>query len=242
MLDNHFVKVLIVLAVCLALLGLSFVVWDRGPATEEPAIEDQGRVESVTEHAAVDLPAVVLPGRYAYIEGTGPDEPEDVADAILKFSASVKSGVERLVKERELDPDLLEFSTGPQFNKPCEASESCVFSENGGGVDWQLPPEGAQMMQAIWWYYHPVDDVHVTGLGTDAPEVVMVLVNVMPNVCRELNRKLGIEGDPVASETVFNMYKGVKDQHIDAYPGKPAACWNLGGFGVHYFYYTLLEG
>ncbi len=242
MLDNHFVKVLIVLAVSFALLGLSYLFWGNEPQIEDPVIEEQGRIESVTEHAAVELPAVALPGSYAYIEGTGPDSPEDVADAILAFTESVKSGVERLVKERDLDPDLLEFSTGPQFNRPCAPSESCVFAGEGGGVDWKMPPEGAQMLEAVWWYYHPVDDVHVTDLGTEDPELVMVLVNVMPGVCRALNARLGIEGEPVASETVFNMFKGVKNQYLDAYPGKPAACWNLGGFGVHYFYYTLLEG
>lgn len=78
-----------------------------------------------------------------------------------------------------------------------------IFHPNGGGLSFQeIPKEMFQnssilssqpLLNTHTWVYDSVGvDVNIPGIGSDEPEFFIMLFDVRPEVCLEINKKLGV--------------------------------------------------
>ena len=124
---------------------------------------------------------------------------------------------------------------------PCGSGVNCVFDPQGGGATYEKPPSSLGINS--WVFAEVGDGAVVDGVGTGAEDVVMFLRELngtSVNVCRLINKALGLSYSPVNQNSVdTNMGSPMT---IDAYPGQPFACYKDGptGFGGAYHYYHVL--
>lgn len=170
---------------------------------------------------------------------------------ILSFAQKIERAVNRLRRKAvsESDISFVHSATGTNYQHGTpQADTNKVFHPAGGSVSWQEPPEGAND-GSLW---HFTGHTCIAGVGTGVTgcdsdsaaneELLIVLPNVVDEVCAEINSRLGIGATPTDSGGghAATRYVGTfADSTEIILTGSPeTACYNDGS--NNHFYYVLL--
>ncbi len=133
----------------------------------------------------------------SFQEGTSIDNDKLVlrVDEVRRYSAELERGVTYILNNGASESEI-------RFAEPDDAStpygdiavtpQFQMFSANGGGADYKLPPQGVN--DGSKWAYFA--DSHLPGMGTDDPaamksDLIAVLPNVSEQFCSAMNMSLG---------------------------------------------------
>jgi hypothetical protein len=153
------------------------------------------------------------------------------ASQMVQYAQAVRSGVQKMVL----------FGTPVASINPWwdSGQETALFSRAGGGVTKQTANVGAAGLPnetADYYFSMPSDNVAVSGVGTAAPEMLMVVqfrLNAEGlSLCQAINNVLKISGVPGSA---------IGPDWVSALPGTPVACvrnWN----DFYIFYVAVHEG
>ncbi len=159
--------------------------------------------------------------------GGGNVQKEDVAlqaAQIIQFFGSVKAEVDRMRISRNVPVENLDFGSKvysryqatptPWPNNPnCTNNDCRVYSSNGGSI----PDRTFQNMDfsLAWSSAHPypghpvVSRGDVIGVGTTKQDLILSVVGLSEDVCRELNRKIGLPDSILGSTENFQSLGAV---------------------------------
>lgn len=124
------------------------------------------------------------------------------------------------------------FSEVGDATKPCSSGANCIFYQNG--VFYPPPtPEVAAFADPAWAVpnYYYLNEVTVTNIGTSAPDVVFSYENITQAVCKEINRRLGLNAIPTISNPAT----------IDINPPMPEGCYMETGGGTYGYFAVIIE-
>ncbi len=181
---------------------------------------------------------------------------ELITAQITQFPAVARAGVARLVKSG-VPVYRIDFS--PEAKGP-----RALFSAQGGGVRYQLPPAGLIEDKAYWRFKTVTDDNEgwfIAGLGQDTAEgkdVFAYLAGLPLSLCERVNRAHGLPAAPKSEAVTIDLATpagpdvaaGLNAWTFAAH-GKPvdaaggigqtptAACVRNGETGNYIYYYLL---
>lgn len=181
---------------------------------------------------------------------------ELITAQVTQFPAVVRAGVARLMKN---GVPVYRIDFAPDARGP-----RALFSAQGGGVRYQLPPSGLIEDQAHWRFKTVTDDNEgwfIAGLGSDAAEgkdVFAYLTGLPQALCERINRAYGLPATAKSEAMTIDLatpagpdvVAGLNPWTFAAH-GKPveasggigqtptAACVRNGETGNYIFYYLL---
>ena len=173
-------------------------------------------------------------------EQTGDVERDRVAASeIMRFSQGLSKAIEQM-SMRGMSENSLSFVGGPPgvyTNPNCTDSSCMLFDRAGGGMVYRGP---SGYNDGTGWIITGGNDV--TGVGTTAPDLVMILPNVDEGVCAQINRMLSVVPGAADSSIDFTPYTGgfVATADIANMNGAKAGCHNNTGGTYNLFYYLVL--
>jgi hypothetical protein len=177
-----------------------------------------------------------------------------IAQDILRYATSVEKTVERLrlvsnCSENDISFYSSEWTTPANFDNAnsafADGDFTChVYNVNGGGLNFE-DPQGNSGTQ-----YFFTGDLSVQGIGSTAPELLLILPNVTETVCTEINRSLDIPAIPADTgdadyagayfQGSYTAGDSINDTNLN---GKSSGCFEGGGTpaaGTYHFYHTLI--
>ncbi|MBW7911709.1 MAG: hypothetical protein H3C49_10635 [Alphaproteobacteria bacterium] len=177
-----------------------------------------------------------------------------VVTQVMQFPAVVRSGMARLQADG-VPLDKIDFS-------PESKGERAVFHGKGGGVRYQMPPEG--LLQDGRWRFKTVtaagEGWFIAGIGSDeagGKDVFAYLQGLPREFCERLNQSLGLPAMPKVESVMIDLATaGAADgtAGLNAWtfaansrpvgadgktPTPPAACVKNGNEGMYIFYHLL---
>ncbi len=163
-----------------------------------------------------------------------------------QYPALIKSTATRMIRSG-INANGLDFTLPEELGHSLLDKKYSVFDREGGGVPW-LPPnpnvfEGQQHIV--------ITSVNrIPAIGTDAPEIIFVAWPIKKDVCKQINRGLGIENweenNILATPPDLTpyYYGGVSNQaavtELTALKDKQFACAQDAN-GVRYYFHTIVE-
>lgn len=117
-------------------------------------------------------------------------------------------------------------------------SECDVFDPAGGDINYIAP--SAEMGTGTEWLF--VGSNIVDGVGTTAPDVVMILQNINQTVCDAINEQSGITTPGSDSTINFTKFTGsfASTETMNDANGQMFGCLNFANSGDNLFYYQVL--
>lgn len=151
--------------------------------------------------------------------------------------AYLRTAVTRMILTNGTTPSTLDLHTG-DHKTPCSTGANCLFSPTGGGVapptvDPYLVDASTQGSPPLVTYFEGTHSV--VGVGTSAPDPIIVFESLKKEACLAINRGLGISGIPVEITPHY-----IDFNFGDSLPGKADACVDVVGSLYNYVYYTAL--
>lgn len=163
------------------------------------------------------------------------------AAQITQNAALVRATVDRMLLTGTRKEDL-QFRVGtgayPACAAPCDSGENCIFAKEGGSLALWRVPKGAYYNDAVAGTYGDFMPAYapdtadacltaggitttfgIDGIGTAAADNFYWAEFLSEDVCRAINKGLGIDGIPVQDldySQPFNL--------VDALPGQAAGC------------------
>ncbi len=110
------------------------------------------------------------------------------AATVVQYASGIRSTVTRMVLLGTNAADL-DFSSAA-------GGTDAVFDSSGGGAIFQTIPASIQTSGALTDEYRYFPDGNIEGVGTAADDVVMFVPWLTQEICREINRGLGLPADP----------------------------------------------
>lgn len=172
------------------------------------------------------------------------------AGDVMAYARNIEQGINRLRVKGVSESDIDFNGAGAGYdNTDCSTPKCEIFNPAGGQQVWQNTVTNAN--DGSDWLF--TGAVSVDGLAQDngtarSSELIMALPNMDVSVCREINRKLGIDNPadspPSTSSGVsfttkyagtFTVGDSIGGTELD---GKSAACFEDGG--AYFFYQVLL--
>lgn len=173
---------------------------------------------------------------------------------MLEYANTIAQAVSQLrLRGCRVDELSFEGATGTYNNTDAPGDNSChIFEINGGGVNFQELPEGAQGTAASWVFSGDmeINEVGTTCGNAGCVELLMIGADINDATCSELNRMSGIT-DPVTipsqDDATYNAFTGgfayedtVGDQASSArLSGKSAGCFTSDNDNINIFYRVL---
>ncbi len=161
--------------------------------------------------------------------GIDKEQAKIAASRLQQNGAMVRQAVLRMQIIGNVPDNMLDFytnkrqvkdgSASPLDNTLCTTSDCQVYNPAGGGIDY-TPFEDMAFDDPTWPanYLKPghsqVFVTKVVGLGTDAPEIVLLTMLVQPDICFEINNQAGLDDRPLYDVTGESLY---------AFQGDPTA-------------------
>lgn len=148
--------------------------------------------------------------RGSFQEGTGIDAEQGSlrAGEIQRYGAELQRGVNYILQNGYSESEL-RFAVPDENTDYGDISDipgRQVFSPQGGGVEYKLPPSGVND-GTPWQFY---GSTHIPNAGTETlasskAELIAVLPNVTEPVCNALNRAVGQIVDLAAEQDDWNQ-------------------------------------
>lgn len=123
-------------------------------------------------------------------------------------------------------------------NGNCTGSDCLVFDRAGGGQAYKQP---GNINDGTDWII--TGGNAVSGVGTAAADLIIILPNVSEDTCKQINRLTGAPAAPADASVDFTPYTGSFDaspDDIDTVSGAKAACVDNSGGTYDRFYYQVL--
>ena len=189
------------------------------------------------------LLAVVLFAALSYavtssMRGGGKDMSDEAAEIaasrLLDYSAHLRMTIQRMTVSQYLNPEDIDFykanvmkkfdeSTYVIDNSNCTTTSCEIFSPNGGGFSYQNFEDIANPSPAGWQptytkpgHWYPIIS-NVVNIGSSKNDIMFLIIGLDVNVCKALNRKVGLPQNPaysIASEN-FTQFNGNVPTKID---------------------------
>lgn len=163
------------------------------------------------------------------------------ASEIMRYAKGIEQAVTRMRLDGTPENDVsFEVSGMPGYANPnCAGDSSCLVFDRGGGQSYKAP--SSAINDGTNWIVTGNNDV--TGVGTAAPDLVLILPNVAGGTCTQINRMLDVAPAGIDSDIDFTPYAGVftASKDISGMGGKKAGCQdNTGGTYGKFFYQVLI--
>lgn len=189
------------------------------------------------------------------------DKARLIATDLIEYSNTVANGVAQIRLRGVADTSLC--FDDPQWpadynHAGCTDDRNKIFHVSGAGVVWSKAKNEAMDSAAtpdeLWHFYgnNEIDQVGTTCGAANCADLIMVADELLPEICIELNNKLGVTNPSGAppTDTAFNetLYKGaygfnnvIGDEGGGVYlRGKTSACFQKTGAPAEYVFYKVL--
>jgi hypothetical protein len=173
------------------------------------------------------------------------------ASSLIRYASGIDEAIEQMrmrgVSENDID---FETTALPGYTNPICTTTACqVFNVGGGGMTYTKAPAEAT---ALDWIFTGANQV--ANVGTDSPELVMILPDIDEGICQEIDNEAGVTVIPkeTGKIDITTKFVGVYPTAgsaltIDLPAGVKTACFqgNQDSSGTdlsgkYYFYHTLL--
>lgn len=196
------------------------------------------------------LIAVALFGALSYAvanmmrDGSGADITKEksglYANEILDYGRAVREAVQSMrISNGCSDTDISFQNIVVTTGYTNGANTACqVFNANGGGLNWISPAE--KVNDGAEWVFTGTNIAD--GVGTTAPDLIMILPNITQAICDEINDISGITATGNDATIDFTKFAGTyaSTQTLDFAAGKPFGCLNYVNSGDNFFFYQVV--
>lgn len=136
----------------------------------------------------------------------------EIIDTGNRFSESASRMRLHGIKDTQIS---FEYS-GNFINAACTDDSCKVFAFDGGGMEWETPPTGANGGEP-WGF---TGDLAIQNIGTDSADLVAILPNLSADVCHRINVLLGLDAE---DETPPSLGATIAPEFTGSYNGSPVA-------------------
>lgn len=163
------------------------------------------------------------------------------ASEIMRFSKGVEQAITNM-RMRGISENRISFETPDMAvyaNGRCSGDDSClVFHPNGGNIGYVAP--GGSINDGTDWIFTGHNNVE--GVGTAAPDLVMILPNIHDGICSQLNRMLDVSPANTDGTIDFTLYTGnfSAAETIQHMSGARAGCQDNEGEDYDKIFYQVL--
>lgn len=173
-------------------------------------------------------------------EVIGEEQAKLYAADILDYARSVKQAVQAMrisngCTETDIRfVDALTTGYGTSVRANCD-----VFDSTGGDMNYIAPID--KYGTGTEWLF--VGSNTVAGVGTTAPDLVIILQNINQSICEQINEKLGIASVASDADGVdYSKFTGTyaSTEQIDIADNKPSGCLNDTTTGGGNFFFQAL--
>lgn len=159
---------------------------------------------------------------------------------MLRFTKGLENAV-GVMTLNGISASDLNFSSTNANSGNCTRSACKAFHRDGGGVSYLAPPTGISATAGAQWLVTATNDA--LGVGTTAPDLILMLRNVNTSYCTQINAVLGVTQGAVDTTIDFSPFTGTytATQTLNNISGNPAGCllYN-GGVAENIFYQVLI--
>lgn len=209
------------------------------------------------------LLAIVLIGLVTVaIRGTGEDANIDRESIIIgaaqvrQYVSDLERGIAFIMHDGASENELrFAHPRAPAaYGAIADTPNRQVFSDEGGAVDYRLPP--ADISGAAHWEFYAnthLPDIGDNTIGLAAPELIAMLPDVSLGFCEKINEMNGLTGQPAENgdcnihDTAMRFSSAVQYQDgapntVDAtsFSATPAMQACIECSGTYHFYHVLL--
>lgn len=189
----------------------------------------------------IGLLTAVLSRSGSSVDQTGDVEQQRIkVNQMLRFTKGLETAITSMTMNGISASDL-NFSATNADSGNCTRSACKVFHRDGGGVSYQTAPAGISATAGAQWLITATNDA--LGVGTTAPDLILMLRNVNTSYCTQINAVLGVTQGAVDTTIDFSPFTGAytATQTLDNISGNPAGCllYN-GGVAENIFYQVLI--
>jgi len=162
------------------------------------------------------------------------------ASDAMRFAKGVEQAVTRM-RMRGISENVISFYTGDltdHDNTNCTDNSCLVFHPAGGGVAYKAP---GPINDGSAWIITGANNID--GVGTTAADLVMILPNIDPGACAQINRMLGVTPSGATNDIVFSPYLGSFETSptvITGMTGTKAGCHDSDDEDYGLFFYQVL--
>lgn len=208
------------------------------PKAEKPKI--YGVLIALAAFSTALYYAVMLPHMISNRD-VDPQTATKGAAEIIKTAQQAESGILGMVASGTAAAKIV---THDQFNIPCRNGRYCLFADDGGQAEVPSRPrsaKGPHFDKPHWRFRYPIGQIGwrfetkdlsgegVEGFGNVENLWVIALEDLPREMCRALNKRLGISGIPVEDDSDAAEAFASGEGRVSTLPGKKSACidWRI---------------
>ncbi|MEZ5814511.1 MAG: hypothetical protein R3E13_07340 [Alphaproteobacteria bacterium] len=182
--------------------------------------------------------------------GSTVDQSGDVEQQRVKISQMLRTAksLEAAIQEMRLrgvsenDISFQNTKTATDYtNANCTNTDCRLFAAGGAGLTYANPPSG--ISTATDWVFSGTNDV--LNVGTTAPDLILILPQIRPSICTQINRLLGTSYAGTETNVDFTAFTGTftATQTIDLAAGQESGCIDYDNAGTTepFFYHVLIK-
>ncbi len=161
------------------------------------------------------------------------------ADDILDYGRTVRQAVQHMRISNGCEDTDISFQNDVVSGYTNGSNANCqVFNPDGGGMSWVSP--AADYNDGSEWVFAGTNIVD--GVGTTAPDLIVMLPNINTSVCDRINNVSGITNTGTDNAVDFTKFAGsyASTQTIDFADQKMFGCVNYVSSGDNFFFYQVL--
>jgi type II secretory pathway pseudopilin PulG len=179
--------------------------------------------------------------------GSSVDQSADVEQQRIKINQMLRyvQGIAQAIDQMKLQgisESDLNFSPNAADTANCNRSACKIFHVDGGGLTHQAPPLGVSDTAGAQWIITGSNNAQ--NVGTNAADLIMMLRNVNPTYCAQINRILNVTMGAPDTAIDFTVFNGAytASETLNAANGHQAGCFvfNDGGTAENVFYRVLV--
>lgn len=167
-----------------------------------------------------------------------------LAAQITQIGASLRTATQRLMLTVPINSIRYHAAGDPNQDAPCtETDGTCLFTPQSGGMTWPTIPAAALADPPTPWVVisDPAEDAGLNLIGSSAVDGVMFMVGLSENVCKAINKGLGIDHIIVPDSHALDNVPSIV--WTAGEPNPAAACVEATWIqpGLYAYYHVLSE-
>jgi hypothetical protein len=142
---------------------------------------------------------------------------------MLRYTKGLEDAVSTMILNGVSASDL-NFSPTNADSANCTQNRCKVFHVEGGGISYQAPPSGISGTTNAQWLVTATNDA--LGIGTTAPDLILMLRNINASYCTQINSLLGVTQGAADAAIDFTAFAGTytATQTLDNINAWPSGC------------------
>lgn len=172
----------------------------------------------------IGLLTAVLSRSGSSVEQSGDIEQQRIKiGQMLRFTKGLEDAINTMTLNGVSVSDL-NFSPTNANSANCAQNRCKVYHVEGGGISHQAPPSGVSATAGAQWLVTATNDA--LGIGTTAPDLILMLRNVNTSYCAQINSLLGVTQGAADTNIDFTTFAGAytATQTLDNINAQPAGC------------------